>query len=53
MMNTTDTPPCPACGSPEPDCDPGCPAVPERETPDLIAALRGSAAYQSIGVDDK
>lgn len=26
------TPACPACGSPEPDCEPGCPAVPPRET---------------------
>lgn len=25
-----DTPPCPACGSTEPDCEPGCPAVPKR-----------------------
>jgi hypothetical protein len=26
-----DTPPCPVCGSAEPDCEPGCPAVPARE----------------------
>ena len=28
-----ETPPCPACGSKEPDCEPGCVAVPESTPP--------------------
>lgn len=32
--STLDLPACPACGSTEPDCEPGCPAVPERGTHD-------------------
>jgi hypothetical protein len=54
QTDTPDAPPCPACGSTEPDCEPDCPEVPrDREpTDDEIYNGPGREGGISYGPDD-